>query len=360
MKIIQVGAKVGFGECIGRGNAGDTAIGMAFNYLFEKEFPRSKVTFMNCRKIFSQNDVQLINKGDVLFISGGGLFLNDTFPNSVSDWQWGISKDLIDKIKIPIIVYSVGYNKFRKQREFNKNFNETVNKLVEKSLFFSLRNTGSCKALKKHINKKFYDKIFLNFCPTMVLAQKYKLKHETKTGPVAFVLAGDRLENRHQNLRNFVRQIESFVSYLKKNGITTILVNHQNDVWIKKYVNFDKFIDLYEKDSRFIYETYSKMDVVVADRGHAQMIPLACGCKVLSPISHDKLKWFLDDVNLGEFGIEEYDKNLSNKLIMKYEKLNQLNWEKEHKRIMDMVMKQNNDNMLLIKQTLGIFLTKRL
>ena len=55
MKILQLGAKVGVGTGIGKGNAGDTAIGTAFDNLFEKEFSGSQITFMNCRKKFSKN-----------------------------------------------------------------------------------------------------------------------------------------------------------------------------------------------------------------------------------------------------------------------------------------------------------------
>ena len=101
MKIFQIGAKVGEGNGVGRGNAGDTAIGSAFEYLFQQNFPKSNITFMNCRKIYSKKDVDLINKYDVLFLSGGGLFLYDTFENQVSDWQWGISTELLDRITIP-------------------------------------------------------------------------------------------------------------------------------------------------------------------------------------------------------------------------------------------------------------------
>ena len=39
LKIIQIGAKVGPGAGIGKGNPGDTAIGSAFDYVFEKYFP---------------------------------------------------------------------------------------------------------------------------------------------------------------------------------------------------------------------------------------------------------------------------------------------------------------------------------
>ena len=97
MKIVQIGAKVGSGKGIGHGNAGDTAIGSAFNYLFEEEFPNHEITFMNCRKEFTKKDIEIINQHDFLIVSGGGLFLHDTFVNELSDWQWGINEKLIDK-----------------------------------------------------------------------------------------------------------------------------------------------------------------------------------------------------------------------------------------------------------------------
>ena len=163
MKILQIGAKIGRGEGIGKGNAGDTAIGSAFKNLFHSEFPEAKITFMNCRKIFSKDDIKIINQHDVLIISGGGLFLFDSFANEQSDWQWGISKELLEDITIPIIVYAVGYNKFRGQRDFNSKFDETLKILVEKSIFFSLRNSGSCEAIKKHLPNNLHKKIHLNF-----------------------------------------------------------------------------------------------------------------------------------------------------------------------------------------------------
>lgn len=355
MKIIQIGAKVGLGEGIGRGNAGDTAIGAAFNHLFEKEFPASNVSFMNCRKIFTHEDIKSINDADVLFVSGGGLFLYDTFLNNVSDWQWGISTDLLEKIKIPIIVYALGYNKFRKQRNFNNLFNKTVNTLVKKSIFFSLRNSGSCKAIKKHIDKKFFDKIYLNFCPTMLLNEQFGFSSSFNNNSVAFVIGGDRINNRHENLEKFVYEIKSFVGYLNKKGIETTLINHQNDTWIQKYVNFDRLVDLFGKDSKQIYETYSKIDVVVADRGHGLMIPFSCGCKILSPVSHDKLQWFLNDMNLSEFGIVENDEKLATKLIEKFEKLSRLDWKEIHRERMNFVKDTNNTNINLIKEKLSKF-----
>ena len=49
------------------------------------------------------------------------------------------------------------------------------------------------------------------------------------------------------------------------------------------------------------------------------MIPYACGCKIISPVSHYKNQWFLDDIGLSEYGIDESDPELGRKLIERYE-----------------------------------------
>jgi len=353
MKILQIGAKIGIGEGIGKGNAGDTAIGSAFKNLFHSEFPEAKITFMNCRKIFSKDDIKIINQHDVLIISGGGLFLFDSFANEQSDWQWGISKELLEDITIPIIVYAVGYNKFRGQRDFNSKFDETLKILVEKSIFFSLRNSGSCEAIKKHLPNNLHKKIHLNFCPTMMLNKKYKLTH-SNTNSVGFVLAGDRLENRHTNIQRFINEIKKFVEYLSSIKKETILINHQNDTWLKNEIPFDRTIDLFQVDSSKIYETYSNIDTVVCDRGHAQMIPFSLGCKILTPISHNKLKWFLDDIKLKEFGIEENEDDLGNKLIEQYNYQQRLDWNSIFMTKMNEIEQIYKDNMNIIKSELDL------
>lgn len=361
LHIIELAGKVVQENGVFRGNAGDTALSSAFQYLFKEEFPKNKITFMQCRKVFTENDVNEINNADLLVIAGGGLFLNDStnprtnevFENEVSDWMWGISKELLEKIKIPIIVYSVGYNRFRNQREFKESFTETVNLLAKKSIFFSLRNSGSVESLKKYIDKKYHRKLKLNFCPTLLLNNKYGFKNNLQNKKVGFVIAGDRIDKRHKNLDEFSKHIKIFVEFLKTEGYETILINHLYDTWIEKYVKFDKFIDLYGKPTEQVYKTYSEIDVVVADRGHGQMIPFACGCKIISPVSHEKLNWFLRDIDLAEFGIDESDINLSKKLIEKFKKIQSLDWDKKHQLGMDKIKTTNYENIEIIMKLLN-------
>lgn len=60
---------------------------------------------------------------------------------------------------------------------------------------------------------------------------------------------------------------------------------------------------------------YSQPTLVLAMRGHAQMIPFGCITPVLSIISHDKLKWFLEDINHLEWGVDvredDFEANLN-------------------------------------------------
>ena len=351
MKIVQLGAKIGPGQGMGVGNAGDTAIGDAFSYLFKNEFPNATIKFMNCRKNFTIQDVDKINKNDLLFVSGGGLFLFDSYKNQASDWQWGISNKILSKINIPIIVYAVGYNKFRGQRDFNLLFNETIETLVNKSIFFSLRNTGSCNSIQKHISDSLHEKIQLNFCPTIQLRKKFNF-NSSRSKSVGFLLAGDRLTNRHKNLKTFIEQTKTFVDYLKKQKIETILINHLNDDWISEHITFDRHVDLYEKPTEEIYRFYSTLDTVIPDRGHGQMIPLACGCKIITPVSHDKLSWFLRDMDLLDFAVDESDPQLGIKLIKKFEKISTIDWKQIHLKCMNIVDKNYDVNMKQIKSKL--------
>ena len=133
-----------------------------------------------------------------------------------------------------------------------------------------------------------------------------------------------------------------------------ILINHQNDTWIENNIKFDKIIDLFEVNSKKIYEVYSNIDTVVCDRGHAQMIPFSLGCKILTPISHNKLKWFLDDMELNEFGIEEYDDVLGDRLIEQYNYQQKLDWNSIFNDRMKKIEKIYSDNMKIIKSELRI------
>ena len=66
-----------------------------------------------------------------------------------------------------------------------------------------------------------------------------------------------------------------------------------------------------------IIEEYTKPKLVIGMRGHAQMIPFGCKTPIISIVSHNKLQWFLDDINKPEWGVDVKSFNFKNDLKLK-------------------------------------------
>jgi polysaccharide pyruvyl transferase WcaK-like protein len=145
--------------------------------------------------------------------------------------------------------------------------------------------------------------------------------------------------------------MERYLKYLKKKGKRTVLIRHFDpDDWIREHLDFDDKLDLYKKPSEYIYESYSNLDLVLGDRGHTQMIAFACGCKILIPVSHDKLRFFMEDMDLMDYSIEEYDERLSDKLIDRTEKLEKVDWRAIHEDRMRTIAETNKENLRIIHE----------
>jgi hypothetical protein len=299
-----------------RSNAGDKLLTRVFQDLIKKELGAKQAPFLNVRRIFNIADINSMNESNAIILGGGGLFLCDTFSNIVSDWQWGISPSLLNKIEVPLIVHSVGYNRFRNQRGFTTQFDKSVSALLEKSALFSMRHQGDIEKLKKHVPKQLHKKINMVYCPTLTFNNKYpKLSNTYSGNNMGFLFAGDRLGCRHKDPIGYLRTIKEFKIYVEAQGIQSILIMHDcSDKWVLKYIDFDQVIDLSVKTPEEILQTYSSFDYVISDRGHSQMIPFSVGCKIITPISHDKLKFFLEDIKMPQLGVEESDPNLLQKL----------------------------------------------
>ena len=86
---------------------------------------------------------------------------------------------------------------------------------------------------------------------------------------------------------------------------------------------------------------------------HSFNIIKKSGCKIITPVSHDKLSWFLSDMGLEEFSVDESDPALGNKFVRIYEKLNEMNWEQIHSKCMKIVDENYANNLEIIKSKLS-------
>jgi polysaccharide pyruvyl transferase WcaK-like protein len=304
-------------------NTGDFLLGPATKQWFEKNIHQADFSNKSCRDNFDEETIGKINsKYDALLVGGGGLILPDTNPNKVSCWQWIISEDNINRINIPIYVVSIGYNLFYNQtigmpnvdnnhedKSRLKIFNENISCLIDKSKYFSVRHNGDIELLKQHVPKSLHDKISFQFCPTIEYAKGLSLT--TKNSNVlAFEIKEDRTWRRYHKTskEKFFNDILNFCKQIKNEKEIAVLLHEPNNNKIVEYLRNNgiavQVIKNFDITEQKIIENFQSIETLYCMAGHSQMISIALGCNTKSIITHNKLKFFLEDI--GEYKYENY------------------------------------------------------
>lgn len=312
-------------------NAGDHMLGNSTKWWFEKNLLKNKFniewTSKSCRPLCSSAWVDSINNDyDYLVVGGGGLFLPDTNPNLLSGWQWKISTDALSKIEIPIYVISVGYNLFYNQTiempnrgnskvvpERTDIFKRSVETLIEKSEYFSVRHRGDIESLKEILDDRVHNKIKLQFCPTIEYS-RYKAESMPtlkQGGTWAIEIKDDRPNRRYWNTSRseFYESLCKFIKYMKVTykievGVLFNDMSRSFYNFLKKQKYDINTVVNSKVSEETIIKNFKSVDVLFCMAGHSQMIGHALGCRVISLIAHDKLKYFLQDI--GEYTDDKY------------------------------------------------------
>lgn len=266
---------------------------------------------------------------DGIVIGGGGLFLREQPGTdlSKSGWTWNCSVDALGEVVRPVVVFAVGYNRFRGHSEFEGVFFEHINKLAAKSNFFGLRNNGSIAALARYVEPPSRDKLKLQVCPTTLIWQLRPAYRELtqatdRAGKKILVLnaAFDRAKLRFgDDSDRILGGIASAMRRAQTQGWTIRVVAHKTmDLEIEPYldhagVTYDTY-DVSAGSSDDLFRFYAETDLVVGLRGHAQMIPFGLRRPIISIISHDKMRFFLDDIGHPEWGADVVDPNFEAQL----------------------------------------------
>ena len=312
MKILHIGVH----ENANR-NSGDTVlfkmVRCAFDSLGDVDIEWHK---RQVWQAVSETDVQQINQEyDAIVIGGGGLLLRDQkgADSSASGWQWNCSLESLKLITVPIIVFAIGYNRFRKQDDFLSIFDEHITTLVDRSAFFSVRNHGSIEKLKAHLPSSLLPKIKKQSCPTTIISclnPKWSNERASYSRRVAVNAAFDRINLRLAGgEEHALRKFNSIIDVLKLNDFEPVIVAHkQDDFQIIKYLdkanqNIPLF-DLTDMAYEEVIDFYSTVCLSVGMRGHSQMIPLGMRIPIFSVITHDKMRYLLEDIKQPKWGAE--------------------------------------------------------
>ena len=294
------------------GNAGDNILVKALQRSLDVVSGRENI--YNEKHVHDEVDsttLKEINQTRAVIVGGGGLFLQDTNPNKISGWQWLCSEKMMEAITVPLIVLAVGYNRFRGQDDFAPVFRENINKLVERSAFFGLRNSGSIRAIRNYLREDLRDKVAFHPCPTTILAKLYSMPEKKAERPfVAINCAFDRSEKRFaSNKEKLLKEIAQVAKGLSADYAIKYYVHVETDkeilpVFEQEGVSCEVVVLEGLRDEQTFLDVYSSPSLVIGMRGHSQMIPFGCRTPILSIVSHEKMKWFLEDISHPEWGVD--------------------------------------------------------
>lgn len=322
-------------------NAGDTALSTTVRDIFNGTLGKVSWKLRKASKKVSEAAIRDINKTDAVIIGGHGMFLPDTNANSISNWVFACSENQYDEIKVPIVVFAVGYNFFPGQVR-SKLFESNIRKLVERSAFFGLRNGGSVREIQSFLDDELKERVVYQPCPTMVARYLYPdLPAKVKTNKIAFNVALDRANMRMGDMVDTILdQIARAMSEIAHKGyeihfITHLCVEIPFLKYIKKYSFRFRFHDASTWDAERLMRFYNNMDVVLGMRGHGIWIPFGVNCQIISLGNQNKTKWFLEDINALDWYIDITDEpeRLSERIVERFTEIHEVNGEDTNRRL---------------------------
>lgn len=352
-------------HCIG-GNVGDTVLSQCVRNIFRQNAGISRWNIVTVNNPVTDRTIRQINSTSAVVIGGGGLFLPDTNKNPVSGWVWAVSSTQLKEITAPIIIYAVGYNYFRGQ-DNQEVFIRNLNQLIEQAGFIGLRNSGSIRKIKEIIRPDLRDKIVFQPCVTTIIRKLYQqLPPKTKTGKIAVNMAFDRIEMRFGVQKDIIlNQIVKAIKAIASRGYAIVYaVHYEKDRDFIKYLKDAKVnFAVYDMSNGFPQKAinfYNQTDLVLGMRGHAQMIPFGLNCEIISLGSHDKLKWFLEDIDAMDWYVEltEQTDTLQKRIVDLFIKVHETESAQTQERLLsqqERLWKISCSNMSLITKTIECY-----
>lgn len=322
-------------------NAGDAVLLQATRDLFQRQIGITQWKLKNFLTPVTEREIEEINSNAyLLLIGGGGVLLGDQSgaDYSKSGWPWACPTELLNEIRVPIIVFALGYNQFRGQPDFDPIFTDNIRALVDRSSFFSLRNQGGVQAIRNYLDDDLLkQKVCLQPCPTTISWHLYPelINSQPTNGnkTIAFNFAYDRREYRYGGKE---KQIEQQIAMVLKKytgqGWQLVVANHMpKDAEVEETLNHVgvpfQHVDLSKSLPEDVFRFYNGIDLAIGVRKHAQMIPFGLRRNIIPLICHDEPVWFLEDIGHPEWGIEMLEPDLDEKLDQLIEKHGNLEYD---------------------------------
>jgi polysaccharide pyruvyl transferase WcaK-like protein len=308
-------------------NIGDYYIGVGLKNLLRKYLDVKYIGDTNLQgREFNEYYIEnVINKKyDLLVIGGGGIIHGKHWPNG---WFWLIDIEIIKKIKIPYIVYGVGYNYWVDEGSMPQRGIIHLNEAIKNAAYFSLRNDGSAKRMSGltrfdlpvvpdpgfHVN--------LNPPNPRLIQKQY----------IVIQLANDKPELRFLSLEKrkiFVDHMREVVSNVSKDYHVLFAPHVFEDISLSQQIasgigntsvwDFGEYaFDKCERTLSF----YEHAEFVIAMRGHGQIIPISYNVPVIALENHPKHRGLMEDLDLLDYNLAINESDFKQNLLTIIEKL---------------------------------------
>lgn len=308
-------------------NVGDNALTIGVINSFRNYFDKIVIKRFCLRgTLFTPEYINYLNKNcDLILIGGGGLLHCSPAirrkKSHNSGTLWEISFQNIEKIKVPFVLYGVGYNVFRGESDLPPIAKKSINIMIQRALLFSVRNDGSRDRLITFLG---YNDKRIKVIPDpglYCMATTNKWTIDKSKINIAIQLAFDRVEYRFHNLKDTLKKIRDMIDHYSKENYVFWLIPHVklDNQYINKYFKgYNKlpYIPTYLR-CKEIMAFYKDMDIVIGMRGHANICPFGLGIPIIALVSHDKNEGFMRDAGIQGLCVDLNNPYLESELIGK-------------------------------------------
>lgn len=330
------------------GNIGDNASHIGFNTLLT-EVMNDVYTIerLEIRKFynnytlsdkhrFDEDFVELANHYDLLFIGGGG-FLDFDIKGSATGTTIGIGCEILEKIKIPMVISSIGCNPRNEIPEGNiEKFRRFLDcYLGSNNRHLAVRNDGSRDVLREVIGEKYYQAI------PEVLDHGFFYNNDGsfyRPTPKEYILINTtsdqvQMKNRHigtVNEDNYVSEMTKVIDHIIRDTEYDIvfaphiysdfkaidaLLKNLNDFHLRTRIVITPYVQG-DQGCNQIFSAYRNSNLVLGMRFHANVCTIAMGNAGLGLGALDRIAGMYKSLNLDDQYIT-VDKPFEAELIKK-------------------------------------------
>jgi polysaccharide pyruvyl transferase WcaK-like protein len=240
-------------------------------------------------------------------IGGGGIIHGAHWPNG---WFWLIDQDLIKQIKIPFIVYGVGYNYWVEEGGIPQRGIDHLQETIKHAAYFSVRNDGSAKRILNQTG------IVAPVIPDPGFHVDINTEYKNYVGePYVIVqVANDKPEHRFGSLdkkKKFISEMREITSGLTGKYKVIYAPHVPDDISISKDIvegipkaevwDFGRFAFDHSKEAVGFYK-YAEF--AIAMRGHGQIVPICFNTPVIALENHPKHRGLMEELGLLEYNVK--------------------------------------------------------